>query len=140
MSENTITVDTTVDNPTEVVEVPGTTKTPAQSVAEALKYSFTKDILVKPLAAVKVKKSFEVQKPTGEKDENGFEKYDTVTEVKKVDSDFSKGVIIALPQTGNGDELKIGDTIVYSSKFSKYFDLYKDSQLVKPYDVVAIVK
>ena len=73
MSENTITVDTTVDNPTEVVEVPGTTKTPAQSVAESLKYSFTKDILVKPLAAVKVKKSFETQQPTGEKDENGFE-------------------------------------------------------------------
>ena len=139
MSENTITVDTTVDNPTEVVEVPGTTKTPAQSVAESLKYSFTKDILVKPLAAVKVKKSFETQQPTGEKDENGFEKYNTITEVKKVDSDFSKGVVIALPQSGS-DGLSIGDTIVYSNKFSKYFDLYKDSQLVKPYDVVAIVK
>ena len=35
-------------------------------------------------------------------------------------------------------EYKVGDTIVYNKKFAKDFDLFKDSQLVKPYDIIAI--
>lgn len=42
------------------------------------------------------------QVPTGERDKDGFEKYETKTEVKEVISDFRKGVILAMP-TNEGD-------------------------------------
>ena len=44
-----------------------------------------------------------------------------------------------MPIEWEGD-FKVGNLIVYPSKFAKDFDLFKDSQLVKPYDVVALVK
>lgn len=110
------------------------------TVVEGLEYTMLKDLLVKPLEPIKVKKEFTEQIPNGKVDENGFNEYDTKTETKEVESDFSKGIILALPAEVEYNSLRIGDTIVYNKKFAKYFDLFKDSQLVKPYDVIAIVK
>ena len=53
-------------------------------------------------------------------------------------SDFAKGIVLSIP-IGTDSTIKVGDTIVYPKKFAKDFDLFKDSQLVKPYDVVAKV-
>ena len=36
--------------------------------------------------------------------------------------------------------IKVGDTIVYKALAGKNFDLFKDSQLVSPYDVIGIKK
>lgn len=110
-----------------------------ETVINGLEYNMTKDILVKPLEPIKITKEITEQIPTGEKDEDGFNLYETKTETKEVDSAFSTGIILALPITYEG-ELKVGMTIVYPKKFMIEFDLFKDSQLVKPYDVVAVVK
>lgn len=112
-------------------------KSPLESVVNSLPFTFEKDILVKPLEIEKISKEFTKPVTTGEKDEDGFEKYNTETVIEEVDSDFRKGIVLALPATYEGS-VKIGDTIVYVEKFAKYFDLYKDSQLVKPYDVIAV--
>ncbi len=114
------------------------------TVVEGLPYEFKKDILVKPLPAVKIIKEITEQVPTGEKDEEGFEKYDTQTTSKEIESDLAKGIIIALPNDkileANQLTLNLGDTIIYPKKFAKEFDLFKDSMLVKPYDVIAVEK
>lgn len=110
-----------------------------ETVVNALEFTFEKDILVKPLEPIIVEKEWEEQIPTGEKDEEGFNKYDVKKHTKEVESDFAKGIVLALPTTVD-TTLAIGDTVVYPKKFAKDFDLFKDSQLVKPYDVVAKVK
>ena len=102
-----------------------------ETVVNGLEYSFEKDILVKPLAPIMVTKEYTEQIPTGEKDE-------VKTHTKEVESDFAKGIVLSIP-TGADSTIKVGDTIVYPKKFAKDFDLFKDSQLVKPYDVVAKV-
>ena len=124
----------------EIVDIPlEMGNTPLDTVIKSLEYAPVKDILVKPLDTIKVTKEMVEQVPTGERDEDGFEKYETKTEVKEVISDFRKGIILAMPIEWEGD-FKVGNLIVYPSKFAKDFDLFKDSQLVKPYDVVALVK
>ena len=110
-----------------------------ETVVEGIKYNFLKDVLVKPLEKTKVQKEFTEQIPTGETDEDGYNKYETKTEVREVESDWSTGVVIALPAEVELS-FKLGDTVVYNSKFAKDFDLFKNSQLVKPYDVIAIMK
>lgn len=114
-----------------------------KTVVDSIKYSFKKDILVKPLPVTKVTVEYTEQIPTGEKDEEGFNKYETKNHTKEVDSEFSRGIVISLPTSkaineANDVDIKLGDTIVYVSKFAKNFDLFKDSQLVKPYDVIAV--
>ena len=124
----------------EIVDIPlEMGNTPLDTVINSLEYAPVKDILVKPLEPIKVTKEIVEQVPTGKRDKDGFEEYETKTEVKEVTSDFSKGIIIAIPVDITTD-LKVGDVIVYPTKFAKDFDLFKDSQLVKPYDIVAVVK
>ena len=36
--------------------------------------------------------------------------------------------------------INIGDTVVYKAAFAQWFDLFKDSQLVESYSIVALVK
>lgn len=109
-----------------------------ETVVNGLEYSFEKDILVKPLNPIMITKEYTEQIPTREKDEEGFNKYETKTHTKEVESDFAKGIVLSIP-TGADSTVKVGDTIVYPKKFAKDFDIFKDSQLVKPYDVVAKV-
>lgn len=109
-----------------------------ETVIEGIEYTFEKDILVKPLEPVMITKEYEEQIPTGEQDEEGFNKYEVKKHTKEVESDFAKGIVLAVP--ANVDTITVGETIVYPKKFAKDFDLFKDSQLVKPYDVVAKVK
>ena len=124
----------------EIIDIPlDMGNSPLDTVINSLEYIPVKDILVKPLDPIKVTKEIVEQVPTGKKDENGFEEYETKTEVKEVTSDFSKGIIIAIPVDITTD-LTVGNVIVYPTKFAKDFDLFKDSQLVKPYDIVAVVK
>ena len=122
----------------EIIDIPlDMGNTPLDTVINSLEYIPVKDILVKPLDPIKVTKEIVEQVPTGKKDENGFEEYETKTEVKEVTSDFSKGIIIAIPVDITTD-LTVGNVIVYPTKFAKDFDLFKDSQLVKPFDVIAV--
>lgn len=110
-----------------------------ETVVNSLKFEFEKDLLVKPLKPIMITIEEEEQIPTGEKDAEGYNLYETKKHKKEVESDFAKGIVLALPYEYKG-RITIGDTVVYPKKFSKSFDLFKDSQLVKPYDAVAILK
>lgn len=110
-----------------------------ESVVNNVGFTFEKDILVKPLPPVMVEKVITTQVPNGKKDEEGNNLYDTKEETTKVESDFEKGIVISIPSTYTGS-INLGDTVVYPRKFAKEFDIYKDSKLIKPYDIVAIVK
>jgi hypothetical protein len=124
----------------------------AEDIAKKISFEFRDSFLVKPLDPVKVMKEF-TKLPEGEtpkKDENGVEavdykEEDVKTEVKEVDSDYKKGVVIKIPfeyQKQMEDEkypsmpVKVGDIIVY--KYGVWFDLVKDTQLVRTYDFIGI--
>lgn len=107
--------------------------------------------LVKALEPVKVKKQISepvVKDNKPKKDKNGIEAvdYDDVkTEIKEVDSDYTRAVVLKLPYdyTHPYDNkiqqmpIKVGDIVIFRSGRSQYFDLFKDSQLVGLYDIVA---
>lgn len=123
----------------------------AESLSEKIEYDFNREFLVKPLDPVMVKKEFSkpvAKSETPTKDENNIEAvdYDDVeTEVKEVESDFKRGVVLKVPheykQQLEGDkyipmDIKVGNVIVY--KYGRWFDLLKDTQLVSAYDIVAV--
>lgn len=109
-------------------------------VLEGLEYKMVKDILVKPLDAIKIKRMINVPVETEEVDEDGTKIMSMQQEETEIDSSFRSGIILSLPSGAAYDaSLKVGMKIVYPNKYSIDFDLFKDSVLVKPYDVVAIV-
>lgn len=115
-----------------------------QTVLDKLTYIPTKDMIVKPLEDEYVEK--EIIKPvyTGKKDENGYEITDSETTTEKVLTTFRKGIVLKLP-TGyqwqdENNHPEVGDVVAYPRKQATDFDLFKDSQLVNPYNVVAFIK
>lgn len=126
----------------------------AEDLSNKIKYNFAQHFLVKPLDPIMVQKEFDKpvtknNQPT--KDENGIEAvdYDEVeTEVKEVESDFRKGVVLKLPheyvQQQQSDvkfqpiDIKIGDVILYPVRAAKWFDVLKDTALVRTYDIIAV--
>lgn len=125
----------------------------AESVSNKIKYEFSDYFLVKPLDPIKVKKEFtklpEDKKPV--KDKNGVaavnvEDSEIETEVKEVDSDYRKAVVLKTPfyyektlmENPNMMKIKVGDVILYKENRSMWFDLVKDSQLVKIYEIIAV--
>lgn len=130
----------------------------AEDVAKKIRYEFKDKFLVKPLDPVIVKKEF-TKLPENKQavtDENNIEAVDIAeddvkTEIKEVEADYRKGVVLKVPydyQKQMEDEkwpslpVKIGDVIVWrgGGQFSKpeWFDLLKDTVLVRAYDLVAI--
>lgn len=122
----------------------------AQSVAENIPYRFFDFFLVKPLDPIKVTKEFSKPVSTGTpvEDANGVEAQDfdrVETEVKEVDSDYRKGVVITLPlyyddPNFNGIKLNIGDIVLFKDTVGLRFDLLKDSRLLRMYDLVGAEK
>lgn len=110
-----------------------------ETVVNSVKFTFEKDFLVKPLKPTMIKRKYTEQVPNGKKDEEGNNLYDTKDVIKEEESDFEKGIVIAIPTIYDGS-ITCGNTVVYPKKFAKEFDLFKDSKLVKPYDIVAIEK
>ena len=125
----------------------------AESVSNKIKYEFSDYFLVKPLDPIKVKKEFtklpDDKKPV--KDKNGVaavnvEDSEIETEVKEVDSDYRKAVVLKTPfyyektlmENPNMMKIKVGDVILYKENRSMWFDLIKDSQLVKIYEIIAV--
>lgn len=113
-------------------------------IQKVLKFEFTRDILIKPLPVEYVEKEITEPVATGKKDKDGVDKYDTKTEVKKVPTTFRKGIVLAIPSgyewQDKNNHPEVGDTIAFPAKAAAYFDLFKDSQLVNPYNVVAFIK
>lgn len=113
-----------------------------ETVLNGLTYIPLKDILVKPLDPIKLQKEVTEAVGTGEKDVDGYEKFETKTETKEVESEWREGIVLVIPNCLEESNLgfKVGDTVVYNKKFAKEFDLFKNSVLVKSYDIVAIKK
>lgn len=125
----------------------------AESIAQKVKIDFFDYFLVKPLDPIKVTKEFSKPVPKGKssKDANDIEAQDfddVETEVKEVDSDYRKGVVIKLPTYyGNKMEnptiypdIKPGDVIVFRDTAGARFDLLKDSRLLRLYDILGVEK
>lgn len=127
----------------------------AESVANGIKFQFLDFFLVKPLDPIKVQKEF--SKPVSEgkpkKDKNGVEAQDfdkVETEVKEVDSDYRKGVVIKVPMYYDQQEdsaehptykpIKVGDVVIFRETAGLRFDLLKDSRLLRQYDILGIEK
>ena len=123
----------------------------AEDVSNQIKYSFLDYFLVKPLDPIKVTKEFSKPVPTGTpaKDENGIEAqdFDSVeTEVKEVDSDYRRGIVLKRPlyyENSKDDlgvaEIKIGDTVIFRETAGLRFDLLKDSRLLRSFDILGKV-
>ena len=124
----------------------------AESVAENIKYEFLDFFLVKPLDPVKVTKEFSKPVTTGTpaKDENGVEAQDfnnVETEVKEVNSDYRRGIVLKRPLYYSGEEnkvlgtpseIKVGDIVIFRDPAGLRFDLLKDSRLLRMYDVLGV--
>ena len=121
----------------------------AEDVSSKIKYEFRDFFLIKPLDPVKVKKEFStpVAKTEAVKDDNDIEAqdYDEVkTEVKEVDSDYRRGIVLKAPVWYPTDEMKeneiikIGDVVLFRDTTGAFFDLVKDSKLIRLYDIVAV--
>ena len=128
----------------------------AEAVSEKIPYVFRNQFLVKPLEPVKVQKK--ITTPVGgdspTTDEEGVTAIDykeVKEEIKEVDSDWHRGIVLKVPFNYNNDsaigqngpqfkemDINIGDMIIY--KYGPFFDLVKDTQLVSLYDVVAVKK
>lgn len=108
-----------------------------ETVINGLGFAPLKDVLVKPLAPIMITKEVTEAVGTGERDIDGYEKFEQKTEVKEVESEWRTGIVLALPSIHTDTDINIGDTVVYNKKFAKDFDLFKDSQLIKSYDIVA---
>ena len=126
----------------------------AESVGEQIKYQFLDFFLVKPLEPVKVTKEFSKPVSDGKpvKDANGVEaqEFDKVeTEVKEVDSDYRRGVVVKVPMYYDDPintenpvirHINVGDVVVFREAAGLRFDLIKDSRLLRQYDILGIVK
>ena len=121
----------------------------AKSVGDKIKYSFFDYFLVKPLDPIKVKKEFSKPVSTGTpvEDANGVkaEDFDNVeTEVKEVNSDYRKGVVIKCPtyydEPGAKMHANVGDIVIFRDTAGFRFDLIKDSRLLRLYDILGVEK
>lgn len=114
------------------------------TVLSKLEFQFCKDMLVKPLEDEYVEK--EITKPvnTGEVDENGYQITDSETVVEKVPAIFKRGIVLAIPSGYQWQDAEnhpeVGDIVAYPRKSAIDFDLFKDSQLINPYNVIGFIK
>ena len=122
----------------------------AEDVAKSIKYDFLDYFLVKPLDPVKIKKEFSKPVSNGKptKDAEGIEAVDfdeVETEVKEVNSDYRRGIVLKRPLYYNGSdvigtssEIKVGDVVLFRDTAGLQFDLLKDSRLHRLYDIFGI--
>ena len=120
----------------------------AEDVAKQIKYEFRDFFLIKPLDPVKVKKEFNTPVANGDvKKDDGLEVQDfdeVKTEVKEVDSDYRRGIVLKRPVWYPTEDMKeneiinVGDVILFRDTTGMFFDLVKDSKLIRLYDIVAV--
>lgn len=111
----------------------------AMNVSNGIKYEFAKAYLVKQMDAIKINKPILVPVPTGEKDEEGNDLTEMVSEDREVESVFREGIVLKVPESLKGVELtkyNVGDSILFRYIRATDFDLLPGSALVDPFDVI----
>ena len=86
-----------------------------ETVIEGMEYIPLKDALIKPLPPIKLTKEVSEAVGTGEKDVDGYEKFETKTETKEVESEWRTGIILALPLEVKETAFKVGDTVAVAN-------------------------
>lgn len=115
----------------------------AEDLSNKIEYEMLKELLVKPLEPIKILREFDVPVVKDKTKDDGLEvnEYEDVTkEQREVESVFAKGIVLKVPASLTDDSIKVGDTVVYNNRFAIDFDIFKDSKLIKPYDVIAKIK
>lgn len=124
----------------------------AQELSKKIPYTMLDLFLVKPLEKIMVVKEFdepEAEQAEAVKDDNGVEAvdYKVNTKTKEVEADYQKAVVLKVPESYKNEvnnptrpqpNIEVGDIIVYKESYSRWFDILKDTQLVRAYDIVAI--
>lgn len=102
-------------------------------------------ILVKPLKPVKVKKKFTVPvdndgKIVPEEKIDQGKQYDTKKVTRTVDSNMTKGVVLKIGKTGSVTNIPFseGDTVVFPTNAGMQFELFKDTKLLKRYEIMGL--
>ncbi len=121
-------------------------KTILESVQEGINFQPIDDrILVKPLKAVKVKKKVNVPiddkgKIVPDKDIDPTKHYETKSITRSLDSNMTKGLVLKIGKTGSITNIpfKEGDTIVYPTQAGMDFELFKDTRLLKRYEIMGL--
>lgn len=103
-------------------------------------------ILVKPLKPVKVKKK--VSMPI---DEDGkvidtdnldpTKHYNTKRVTRTLESNMSRGIVLKIGKTGsltNNIPFEEGDTVVFPTNAGQPFELFKDTKLLKRYEIMGL--
>lgn len=133
-----------MENTNEILNPEGEQKL-LEMALTGMNYEFIKEMLVKPLAPVILEKQITELVETDELDEETSTpvmKQETRTEM--VEANFKKGVVLAIPSgyiwQDPNNHPEVGDIVVYGIRRAIDFDLFRDSQLINPYDVVAFVK
>lgn len=120
-------------------------------VITGIPYVFIREMLVKPLEDEYVTREVTRPKETGEVDDKGYPISENVSEEVTELTSFKKGIVLKESGSYNwvdgqnkplSEEFipRVGDTVVYSRRQCVYFDLFKNSELVNPYNVVAVIK
>jgi hypothetical protein len=115
----------------------------ANVVADKIGYDFSKHIIIKPLEIEKVYKTLTVPEDSGEKDEEGEPIMQMTIKQIETESLHRTGVVIGLPSTAKsvdntwfGMQINLGDVILFPKNRMTDFDLFKDSALVEPFDIL----
>ena len=116
------------------------------SIKEKIPFTPIDDrILVKPLKAVKVKRQFTVPvddagKLINDEDIDHTKQYKTKRVTRSVDSNMSKGIVLKVGKTGSVTNIPFreGHTIVFPTNAGMPFELFKDTRLLKRYEIMGL--
>lgn len=114
-----------------------------ETVLKEIPYEFTHQILIKPLPVEKITIKQSVPDEKSKKKDGTYSKMKE--EVREVDSMYNKGIILKLPigydqqELPEADRRKAGDVVVYQRRDAKPFDLYRDSVLIRSFEIVATI-
>ncbi len=114
------------------------TKKILDSIKDKIPYEPIDDrILIKPLKQKTIKKAFKV--PT--KVENNLveaerQEVETKEEVREVPTNCQLGVVLKVDRNSSNLQFTEGDIIVYPTNAGMAFELFKDSRLLKRYEIL----
>lgn len=123
------------------------TKKLAAELSSKITYELADDrILVKPLKPVMITKELpEAPKelPSNTDELDSIEKTPVKLVKTKVPANMTKGVILKLGreyETNNLNRLEIGDVVIYPTYAGVNFELFKDTRVIRRYDLIAFEK
>ena len=122
------------------------TKKILESIKDKIAFQPIDDrILVKPLKPVKVRKKVPIYpEPPAEdataKEKMEFNEKEIKFETKSVDSNMTKAVVLKIGKTGSITNIPFeeGDVIVYPTNAGMPFELFKDTRLLKRYEIMGL--